>query len=45
MQSTLIKSCNVKGVEIEIRLSQDKGEDNPDLITQFIYELVNCDND
>lgn len=41
MQSILIKKCNIRGVEVEIRLSKDQEERDPELITKFMYELVN----
>lgn len=43
--SKLLTKKVIDGVEIEIRLSEDPNESDPDLVTRFIYELVNFDND
>ena len=45
MSTTLLKSLNIGGVEVEIRLNQNEAENDPDLIKKFVYELVNFDND
>lgn len=42
MSTTLLKSLKVGGVEIEIRVSN---EEETDTTKQFIYELLNFDND
>ena len=42
MNTTLLKTLNVGGVEIEIRVSN---EGETDVTKQFIYELLNFDND
>ena len=40
--STLLKSLKVGGVEVEIRISN---EEEADTTKQFIYELLNFEND
>ena len=42
MKTTLLKSLNIKGVEVEIRVSN---EEEADTTKQFIYELLNFEND
>lgn len=42
MSSTLLKSLNISGVEVEIRVNDDE---EVDTTNQFIYELLNFDND
>ena len=42
MSTTLLKSLSIGGVEVEIRVSN---EEEADTTKQFIYELLNFEND
>ena len=43
MSSTLLKSLVIDGVQVDIKVSNEK--EPKEIATQFIYELLNFDND
>lgn len=40
MSSTLIKSLEIDGLQVEIRVSDDKDPLDDKVVAQFIYELL-----
>lgn len=40
MTSTLIKSYEIDGVPVEIRIDDNKEEDESKVVARFIYELL-----